>query len=105
VIPAGSWILAGAGALALSSFAYLAVSASDKHAELMRSCAPECSREETQAGRDRALAADLTLGAGIAALAGAAVWTWLAQPARRPDVRATLLPVRGGALAVWHSRF
>jgi len=105
VIPTGAWILAGTSALALGSFAYFGVSAANDRADLAHDCSPTCTRAQTRSARDKALAADLALGIGLATLAGSVAWVWLAQPSpARPDVSASIAPVPGGAVATLRTR-
>lgn len=98
-VPAGAWILGGAGVLALGGFAYLAVAAQNDLDALQDTCAPRCDDKQTHSGRDKALAADITLGFAVAALAGGVVWTVLAQHADSEPVGVALLPLPGGGAA------
>lgn len=100
VIPDGAWILAGTGVLALGAFAYFGIAATNDRADLEHSCSPTCTAEQTRPGRDKALAADITLGVGLAAIAGSIAWAWLAQP--KPEsarVTASISPTPGGVFA------
>lgn len=99
-IPTGAWIAGAAGVLAFGSFAYFAVAASNDLADLKRTCAQTCTDAETRAGRSQALAAQVSLGVGVAALAGAAIWTLLAQErAPRSNLSVAFVPTPDGAVA------
>jgi hypothetical protein len=99
-IPTGAWILGGVGVLALGSFTYFGITASEEHAELRAQCGKTCSDAQVQAGRDYALVADLSLVTGLAALAGGVLWTLVGQKDSAPhsSVQASLAPVRNGGL-------
>jgi len=73
-IPVGAWVLGGVGLVAIGSFAYFAVQASNDLSSLRATCAPACTSSQTSTGRTHALVADLSLGIGIAAVAGAVGW-------------------------------
>jgi hypothetical protein len=65
--------LGGLGAGALVVFAALGASGVSRYHELEDTCAPRCSESDTSALQRRFVVADIALGVGIAALAGAAV--------------------------------
>ena len=78
-VPTAAWILGGAGVAALGSFTILGLSAINTRDALAARCGNLCSEDDVQSGRTQALVADISLGVGIAALAGGVLWTWLAQ--------------------------
>ncbi len=106
-VPAASWVLAGVGAAGVVTFAV--VRARDVHYlhHLVATCSPGCSHNASERGKRKALAADISLGVGVAAFAGAALWTlrsWLLQrPAREQAFM--VLPTSGGALAAYGTRY
>ena len=94
-IPAGGWILGAVGLAALGSAAYFYVQAGSDFSGLQHSCSPGCNDSETQPFRTHLLIAQISLGVGIAAAAGAVTWTLLSLPARHArGARAPVLGVR-----------
>ena len=97
-IPAGVWILGGAGVLALGAATYFGLAA---NAQLngLQSCTPHCLDSQTQTGRTDALLFYVSFGVGGAAVVGALVWA-LAFPthaAPTPSARVDLVPLGGSA--------
>ncbi len=91
--PAASWALGALGVLGLASFGYFALDARAEKSDLQDSCAPDCTESQTAPLRHKALAADISLGVGLAALAGG-TWLWLSYD---PDPSAgALLSARVG---------
>lgn len=60
------WIVTGVGVAALATFAALAISAKSDFDELDDECAPGCDPRDVDAGRRKAIFADIALGVGIA---------------------------------------
>jgi hypothetical protein len=105
-VPVASWVLGGLGVAGIASFAVLRAKAGSELTYLRDTCSPDCPRSSTERGRNFALAADLSLGIGVATLAGAAAWAlgdWLWH--ERSHTRITWLPTRGGALTVVRTRY
>jgi hypothetical protein len=69
--------LAGAGAVAVGSFAYFGWTARSDVNEMRDRCSPRCPDNEVDGARSRALVADISLGVGVLALTGAAALTWV----------------------------
>jgi hypothetical protein len=91
--PTASLVLGAVGIVGLASFGYFALDARAEKKELSDSCAPDCTDSQTASLRHKALAADISLGIGLAALAGG-TWIWLSYD---PDPTAgTLLSARVG---------
>ena len=99
-IPTGSWVLGGVSVVALGSFGVFAVSASSELSKLKKACSPSCTDEQTRTGRTNALVADVSLGVGVVALAGAVTWALLAAPSSHESASAARLSIgpleRGG---------
>ena len=99
-IPAGAWVLGGVSVVVLGGFGYFAVSASSELDKLKKACSPSCTDEQTQTGRTNALLADVSLGVGVAALAGAVTWALLARSSSHESTTAARLAIaptaRGG---------
>jgi hypothetical protein len=111
-VPVAAWVLSGLGVAGIATYAALRSKASHEWDTLDGSCAPACAPARTDRGRHLALAADVSLGVGIAALAGAGVWTlgsWLSRE-RRPDspspqAQLSFAPTRGGLLTALSARY
>jgi hypothetical protein len=99
-VPAGAWILGGAGILAFGGATYFGLAAKQQLNDL-QSCSPHCLDSQTQTGRTDALVFDILLGVGGAAVAGALVWA-LAFPAysttSASSARIDVRPLAGGAM-------
>jgi hypothetical protein len=81
---AGVYVLGGIGLVALSSFAYFGLSGNSDASNLRASgCAPYCPKDEVNAARSKLIAANVSLGVGIAAL-GTAVILWAVQDSSPP---------------------
>lgn len=105
--PTGAWILGGVGVVALGSFTYFGLSAKGKLDDLKGSCSPSCTDSETSSGRTAATVADISLGVGVAALAGAVVWTLLAPKASQQaeSARIDVVPTANGGAAFLRGSF
>ena len=79
--PTVSIVLGAVGVAALASFAYFGITAQRDADDLDESCAPNCPKSDTDAVKDKALIADISLGVGIASLAGATYFWVTAHPA------------------------
>jgi hypothetical protein len=81
-VPTGAWVLGGVGILGLASFTYFGLSAKSELDDLEQpkpdGCSPDCTDDDTVAGRRSALIADISLGVGAASLVGAVTWTLVA---------------------------
>lgn len=70
------WILLGVGAAGVGAFGGLAVWGNAERHDLERSCSPRCSEDRIDGVRSKFLLADVSLGVGIAALAGSGYLFW-----------------------------
>jgi hypothetical protein len=107
-IPAGAWVLGGVSVVALGGFGYFAVSASSELDKLKKACSPSCTDKQTQTGRTNALLADVSLGVGVAALAGAVTWALLARSSSRESstaARLAIAPTERGGYASFSTSF
>lgn len=93
-IPLPVYVLAGVGALGLGGFMGFGLAARSKEGELRSSCSPACAQSEIDALENRALAADISLGIGIAALAAATTYYFL-RPSESVELTAILAPHGG----------
>jgi hypothetical protein len=74
----GTYVAGGIGVLALSSFAYFELKASGDASDLRQTCAPHCAESDVDAVRSKLLAANVSLGIGLAAI-GVAGLLWFLQ--------------------------
>jgi hypothetical protein len=102
-------VLAGVGVVGLASFTGFGLKATGDLDQLRQTCAPYCSSSQLSTVKTEALVADLSLGVGIVALAGA-TYVFFTQdrtpkPAEAPVVTFDVRPERGGAFARVGVRF
>ncbi len=95
----GTFVAAGVGVLALSSFAYFGLLASSDASNLRETCAPHCREDDVDAVRSKLVIANVSLGVGIVAL-GVAGALWLAEGSSTPrstsSFRFDLVPAAHG---------
>jgi hypothetical protein len=80
---AGTFVATGIGVVALSTFAYLELKASSDAADMRHTCAPNCPAGDVDGVRSKLVAANVSLGVGIAAL-GVAGLLWVLRPTSSP---------------------
>jgi hypothetical protein len=98
-VPTATWILGGVGLAALGAATYFGLAAKGQLDHLDATCSPNCTDAQTQPGRTDALAFDILLATGGAAIGAAIVWA-LAFP---PSVE--IRPTAHGAAASWTLRY
>jgi hypothetical protein len=101
-VPAGAWVLGGLSVVSLASFGYFGISAKKQLSTLRDTCSPHCTHDQTKTGRNEAIIADVSLGVGVAALAGAVTWALLSGSRQDEPKRAAqlmLTPTPRGAFA------
>jgi hypothetical protein len=104
-VPVGSWVLGGLGVVGIGTFAVLRVEAG-RELDRLQECSPTCDPAKSEPGRHLALGADISLGIGVAALAGAGAWalgSWLWHDRR--STRVAFTPTRGGIVAALAARY
>jgi hypothetical protein len=98
--PTGAWVLGGASLVGFGSFALFAVSANGEFGRLKKACSPSCTEDQMKTGRTDALVADISLGLGVAALAGGITWALLANHDSHEPITASRFSIgptaRGG---------
>ncbi len=109
--PGSAWpyVAAGAGALALGSFAYFALTGRERFDRLKAECAPPagagCAADDVRGVRTRLAVADVSLGVALAAI-GASAYLFVARPAAaRPALSLVVGPSPGGAGASFAASF
>lgn len=103
---AASWILLGVGVAALGSAGYFGGTGWSDVKSLRDRCAPRCPQEDVDAARTKLLVADVSLAAGVVALASAGWLIFFRRPAAAttsaspppPPVRVGLAPLPGGGM-------
>jgi hypothetical protein len=106
-IPVGVWVLGGVGIVGLGAFVYFGITAKGDYDDLKAECSPACSDADTEAGRRNALIADISLGVGIAALAGSVTWLIIAKKKKPESQTASLgvAPTHSGAMLSVSARY
>jgi hypothetical protein len=79
----GTYVAAGVGVVALSSFVYFGLSASNQASDLRRDCKPNCPSESVDEVRSKLVVANVSLGVGVVALGVAGV-LWLVRGSSAP---------------------
>lgn len=107
-VPVASWVLGGVGVVGLGLFAtFGAIGLSDKSdaEDPATGCAPSCTDDEVSGIRSKFLAADVSLGVGIAALGAAVIVAFSAgggsevSASTTPVLQVGAAPLPGGGLA------
>lgn len=98
-VPTGAWVLGGVSLAALGSFTYFNIMATKEFDKLRGTCGTSCLDEETRIGRRNQLAANVSLGVGAAALAGAIGWVLFRPALASSSTQVAILPTRSGAFA------
>ncbi len=80
-VPTMSYVLGGLGVAALVNFAAWGVWFRLSKTDLENTCSPNCTQNRIDQVRQRAIVADVSLGVGVASLAGATL-IYLLQPKR-----------------------
>ncbi len=96
-VPTASWILAGAGAVALGGSIYFGVRANAEYQELKDSCAPWCEPSASDNMWRNAVISDVALATSVVAFAASAI-IYFTRPTRAPAAMAfSIAPAaRGG---------
>lgn len=103
-LPTVSYVLAGAGVVALSGFAYFGLSGNAKKSEL-EACRPGCDSSLRGPLRRDYVLADVSLGVGLVAL-GVSAWLAIASQSNAPAKAAFDVNVVGeSAFLSYRSRF
>jgi tetratricopeptide (TPR) repeat protein len=101
-------VVIGAGGLVLASGALTAIAAYKKYHDLDVGCSPGCSEAKVSRVRSIALAADVQLGIGAAAVAAGTIWWILAgdgESEGEARIAISPAPAEGGAGALLQGRF
>jgi hypothetical protein len=98
--PVGVWVLAGVGVAGIATFAALGTIGTNQINALSGTCSPNCTSDQVSPIKTDYVVADIGLGVGSAALAGALIW-YLLRPREMsspgPKDALVVAPTRGGA--------
>lgn len=97
-LPVIVYPLLGVGALGLAGFAGFSLSGMAEQRNLERTCSPRCTDSDLSGTRTRYLVGDISLGLGLAALAGAGIAYWV-RPEQESRSSVGFVPLAGGGIA------
>jgi hypothetical protein len=100
-IPIATWILGGAGVLALGSFTTFAILGSQEKSRLRGTCSPACTDADVSTLRTDYVVADISLGVGIVALGLATYFLLTNQSGASPRPAAALFEPQRFARTIW----
>jgi hypothetical protein len=104
-VPVMTYVLGGVGVVALGSFAYFRVSGVNDYNDYNSSCSPTCKQDDVDAVRQKFLLSYVSLGVGVAAVAGAGLVFLLAPGRDGGAVQASIVPRGDGAMAGLRTTF
>jgi hypothetical protein len=103
-VPVASLVLGGVAVVGAAGFVYFWLKAGSEANALNRSCAPRCTDDEVSPVRTKFIVADVSLGVGIAAAAGAVLFFVLDR--RSPSSpAASVRPGPGGGVVTLEGAF
>jgi hypothetical protein len=103
--PLASYLLGGAGVVAIGVGIYLDVTGKDQETNLKNTCAPSCSHSDVEAMRTRVLVGDIVLGSGIAAVGSALIIAIASHRAGARTAWVSPAPIAAGAAVVAGASF
>lgn len=110
--PVVAWVLAGTGAVALTTFTIFGLEGVGKYNSLHDQCGNACAPSSTQGVKTDFLVADVSLGVAAASLAASAYFFFIYKPpapkaesARAGFTGFGVAPIKGGAFATLGARF
>lgn len=116
-VPTASWILGGAGLVAVGVGAVFWASGKGDHSDMESGCAKTqtCPKEDVDAAKTKLMIGDVAVGVGVVAIGAAVVLAVVSKPApaassaivpaRAPARRFDVAPIAGGAVASFGARF
>lgn len=113
-IPTATWALGGVGVAGLAVFAGFGLAGRADKSELDTTCAPRCSPDQASSAKTKYLIADVGLGVGVLALAGATYFALRPSPPPPAGAAASsrprwttlaVTPREGGATALLGGQF
>ena len=97
-VPLATYVFAGIGAAAAVSFAAWGLASTTLKSDLQKDCAPDCTQDQIDRVRSRALIADISLAASVASLGTAAVFYFFRPTLTRPVEFDVGLGPKGGIM-------
>jgi hypothetical protein len=97
-VPAMTYVLGGIGVIGLGGFAYFRLSGVSDYNAKNEECAPNCPPEDVDPIRQKFTYSYVSLGVGIASLAGAAAFYFIGRDGGS-SVQASVAPRSDGAIA------
>ena len=104
-IPPMTFVLGGIGVVGLASFAYFRVSGVGDYNHYNSTCSPECNPNDIDKVRTKFTASYISLGVGLAGVAGSALVFVLSRTGEHASTEARVEPLEGGAMARLRTRF
>jgi hypothetical protein len=104
--PPGTYVFGGVGLVALGAFTYFGLNGRADVAHLRETCAPACPKSDVDSARGELIAANISLGVGLASLGVAAV-LWLSNHSASPRTAThfDFRPEPGGGVGALSGRF
>jgi hypothetical protein len=96
-IPTPALLTAGAGVLALGSFAFFGLRGHNDIQNMRGTCAPNCAESDVASARTNVLVANVSLGVAVAAF-GASVWLYTASRPAKGSAWLSVEPTMGGGV-------
>ena len=97
-VPVATYVLGGLGVVGLSAFTYFGLHAKSEVSDMRSTCAPSCEQSRVDTAKREQLIANVSLGVGVLALAGA-TYFWLTASPEGPSVGAHAMPGGVGLVA------
>jgi hypothetical protein len=104
-VPVMTYVLGGIGLAAAGSFLYFRLTAVSDYNDYNATCAPTCNPDDVDAVRTKFLISNVSLGVGIASLAGAGLVYAFGRGGGDKRVEASITPRADGAMAGVRTRF
>ena len=97
-VPVMTYVLGGVGVVALGGFAYFRITGVNDYNAKNEECSPNCNPDDVDPIRKKFTYSYVSLGVGIASLAGAAAFYFVGRSGS-PSVQASIAPRSDGAMA------
>jgi hypothetical protein len=104
-VPVMTYVMGGVGVVALGSFVYFRVRGVNDYNDSNATCSPTCRQDDVDAIRQKFLLSYVSLGVGVASVAGAGLIFLLAPGRDGGAVQASIAPRGDGAIAGLRTTF
>src|SRR6185369_16103512 len=91
-VPVMTYVMGGVGVVALGSFVYFRVRGVNDYNDYNATCSPTCAQDNVDAVRQKFLLSYVSLGVGVASVAGAGLIFLLAPGRDGGSVQASIAP-------------